>query len=340
MEQENNFDVNFKKLLSDDKEINKILDRIDGECLMVEDILSTYEKNSNRYGVILTATSLETGKLQKIIIDAIYGEPNSTQVKELTYGDGSDFGKRIIFYTLGHPDHKEREYEYDGQMAEGFAKINNDCGLDIYIFKISLVSDKTYKSNAVVTPDDKRRTLHKILPTLQEFEQAEFGVIYNYSSDWKNPHYIEHPENWYDNYWHEIYHDISFRYPIWNEGGLFMLGVSKSEIGDVTLKWLMDSKIEVLKKFFSNREINIDTLPSGRSIMEIKFWDKPFSCFTRSTVEEKEMIAEAIRGYDSVTFEFLDNLFGRRMTDEEVLKDLGPILEDAFKELEKEILNK
>jgi len=118
---------------------------------------------------------------------------------------------------------------------------------------------------------------------------------------------------------------------------LFMHGVSKSEIGDVTLKWLMDSKIELLKKFFDNREINIDTLPSGRSVLGINLWDKPFAYFTTASIEEKEMIAEAIREYDSVTFEFLDNLFERQMTDEEVLKDLGPIPEDAFNELEKEI---
>jgi len=31
-----------------------------------------------------------TGKSQKNIIDAIYGEPNSTQIKDLTYEIGAD----------------------------------------------------------------------------------------------------------------------------------------------------------------------------------------------------------------------------------------------------------
>ncbi len=116
-----------------------------------------------------------------------------------------------------------------------------------------------------------------------------------------------------------------------------MHGVSKSEIGDVTLKWLMDNKIELIKKFFDNREININTLPSGRNIMEIKLWDKPISYFAKTSIKNKERIAEAIRGYDSVTFEFLDNLFGRNMSDEEVLKDLGYFPGLAFMDLDKEI---
>lgn len=99
----------------------------------------------------------------------------------------------------------------------------------------------------------------------------------------------------------------------------------------------MDSKIELLKKFFNNREILINNLPSGRNVMEIKLWDKPFSYFAKASFKNKERIAEVIRGYDSVTFDFLDNLFERQMSDKEVLKDLGYFPEDAFKDLDKEI---
>ena len=341
MKKDNDFDVNFKEMLSDIKGINEVLKYIGPDQFQVEEILSNYEKNSNRYGVIFMAKDNKTKKLQKIIIDGIYGEPNSRQIKDLTYGFGGDCGKRIILYTLDNLDFKVREYEYDGEMAEGFAIINNDCGVETYIFRMLryIVGNGSFplQLNAEVIPDGERKTLLKKLPTKLEFEQAEFGIFYNYSSDWRNPHYIEHPENWFDNYWHLIFHDISFRYPIWTESGLFIQGVSKSEIGDINLKWFMDSKIELFKKFFDNREININTLPSGRNVMEIPLWDKPFSFFTTASIKNKETIAEAIRGYDSVTFEFLDNLFERQMSDAEVLKDLGPIPEDAFKDLEKVI---
>lgn len=341
MKKQNKFDVNFKEMLSDIKGLNEVLKYIGPDQFQVEEILSNYEKNGNRYGVIFMAKDNKTKKQQKIIIDGIYGEPNSRQIKDLTYGFGGDCGKRIILYTLDNLDFKEREYMYDGEMAEGFAIINNDCGIETYIFKMLryIVGNGPFplQLNAEVIPDGERKTLHKILPSLQEFEQAEFGIFYNYSSDWKNPHYIERPEDWFDNYWHLTFHDISFQYPIWTEDGLFMNGVSKSEIGDVALKWLMDNKIELIKKFFDNREIIIDTLPSGRDVISIKLWGKPFSCFTNASIEEKEKIVEEIRRYDGVIFEFWDDLFGRNMSDAEILKNLDCIPEKAFMGLDNKI---
>ncbi|MCD4675965.1 MAG: hypothetical protein K8S18_08220 [Desulfobacula sp.] len=333
--------IDFKELLSDKQELNKIFNHIGQEQYEIGEILSTYEKDGNRQGIVLLVQDNKIDELQKIIIDAIYGEPNSTQVKDVTYDYGADCDKSIILYTLGYSDLNVRSYEYDGEMSEGFIKINNDCGCDTYLINVSKTLDKSkepvYRYKTDIKPGNKRLTSLKKLPTKQEFEQAEFGIFYNYSSDWRNPHHIEHPENWFDNYWHLIFQDISFRYPVWTGDGLFMQGVSKSEIGDITLKWLMDSKIELLKKFFDNREIVIDIPPSGRNVMEIKLWDKPISYFAKASSKNKERIAEIIRGYDSVSFEFLDNLFERRMSDEEILKDLGPIPEDAFNELEKEI---
>lgn len=337
MKKENNLNVNFKKMFSSNKRLTRILFGMKDELLLVTKTLSNYERNGNRHGVIFMARETDTGRMQKIIIDAIYGEPNSTQVKDLTYGIGTDCDKRIIFYTLENPGYTKNEYRYEHEMVNGFTKVNNDCGVETFVVNVSLNSDKNRKYTAEVYPDENRTTLIKKLPTKQEFDQAAFGIFYNYSSDWRNPHHIEHPENWFDNYWHLIFQDISFRYPIWTESGLSIQGVSKSEIGDINLKWFMDNKIELLKKFFDNREININTLPSGRNIMEIKLWDKPISYFAKTSIKNKERIAEAIRGYDSVTFEFLDNLFERQMPDKEVLKDLGYFPGLAFMDLDKEI---
>ena len=341
MEQENNFKVDFKKMLNDKQELTKIFNHVGQNQFQVEEILLSYEKDDNRQGAIIMVQDNKIDDLQKIIIDAIYGVPNSTQVKDVTYDYGADCDKRIILYTLGYSGLNVKSYKYDGELSEGFIKINNDCGCDTYLINVSKTLDESkeavycYKTD--IKPGHKKLTWLKKLPSKLEFEQAEFDIFYNYSSDWRNPHHIEHPENWFDNYWHLIFQDISFRYPIWNENGLFMQGVSKSEIGDINLKWIMDSKIELLKKFFDNREINIDTLPSGRNVMEIKLWDKPISYFAKASIKNKETIAEAIRGYDSVSFEFLDNLFDRRMSDKEVLKDLGNVSASAFLDLEKEI---
>ncbi len=339
MEKENKFDINFKEMLSDGQEINKILNHSGQDQFEIKEILSTYEKNDNRHGIIVTAKDNKTEKYLKIIIDAIYGEPNSTQVKDVIYNYGVDCNKRIILYTFDYLGLKVRSYEYDREMSEGFIKICNDHGCDIYLIEVSKIladSRELISFIGVIEPGSKKLTSLGKLPTKQEFEQAEFGIFYHYTIDWDYD-YIERPEDWFDNYWHLIFHDISFRYPIWTEEGLFLQGVSKSEIGDVTLKWLMDSTVELLKKFFENRKIQMNKLSPERDLLKIKLWDKPFSYFTEASVEEKERMVDGIRRYDRVIFEFLDDLFGRDMSDDKILKDLGCIPEHAFKDLDKEL---
>ena len=78
-------------------------------------------------------------------------------------------------------------------MAEGFAKVNNDCGFDTFVIEVSLGSDKTYKYDLEIYPDEKKWTSLKKLPTKQEFEKAVFRVFYNqtdqlggYENDYMN----------------------------------------------------------------------------------------------------------------------------------------------------------
>jgi hypothetical protein len=173
MKNEINLNVDFKEMLKDPQFLSDTLNGIDRELLLLIKIISTYEKNDNRHGVIFTARETDTGKMQKIIIDAIYGEPNSTQVKDLTYGIGADCDKRIIFYTLENPGYTRNEYRHE--MTKKFAKINNDCGVETFIVKVFLDSDKTKKYNFEVYPDENKLTR----PTKLEFEKAVFNVFYN-----------------------------------------------------------------------------------------------------------------------------------------------------------------
>ena len=80
------------------------------EYTQIQKIVSSYEKDNNRFGVIFMAKNIKTENLQKIIIDAIDGEPNSTQVKEMTYDHGADCDKRIILYSLTKPYYSENEF--------------------------------------------------------------------------------------------------------------------------------------------------------------------------------------------------------------------------------------
>ena len=171
------------------------------------------------------AKDIKTEKLQKIIIDAIDGEPNSTQVKELTYDQGSDCDKRIILYTLRNHDYVKNEYWYEQEMAERFAKVNNDCGFDTFVIDVSWDSDKIYKFDAEIYPDEKKWTSLKKLPTKLEFEKAVFRVFYNQTDQWGGSEYdyMSDIDDWFTGTcWYLDMYDISFKFPIWNENGLFV----------------------------------------------------------------------------------------------------------------------
>lgn len=340
MEKENNLKVNFKEILSDGQQINQILNRIGQDQFETEEILSSYEKNGNRHGVIFMARATETGKMNKIIIDAIYGEANSTQVKDLTYEIGADCDKRIILYTLGHPDSIKNEYRHEYEMMKGLVSINNDCGFETFVVKVSLDSDKNYQYNAEICPDENKWTQFRKLPTKLEFEKAIFKVFYNQTDQfggYENDH-MDDIDEWFSSTgWHLHLNDIYFEYPVWTENGMFMDGVSTSEIGNMHLKWIMDNKMGLLEKFFSNREITFIKPFSGGNMVSIKLWDKPFTYFANASVEKKEGIVETLRGYDGLLFEFWQILFREERSDNVIIKDYGCIPEKAFMELDTKV---
>jgi hypothetical protein len=334
MKKENDLNVNFKDMFSNKQELTKIFNHIEQDQFETEEILSTYEKDDNRHGVIFTTRETETGKMQKIIIDAIYGEPNSTQVKELTYDIGTGCDKKIILYTLGYSGFVKNEYWYENEMTERFAKIINGCGVETFIVEVFLISDKNCIYNVNLCPDGKRSKFHKELPTKFEFEYAEFHVFYNYTIDWDYD-YVERPDDWFSATWCIEEKSIEFQYPVWNEEGLFVKGIPWYKKGYDNLEWLLDNRLDLIKKFFTGHEIIFQESVSGKRFLSIKLWDKPFSIFPKASSKEKEEIVEAIRGYDGVISEFWQSVF--HCSDDEIIKLLDCIPEFPFMDLEKVI---
>ena len=336
MKKENNLNIDFKKLLQNPLFLSETLNGIDRELLLPKKILSSYEKNGNRHGVIFTARETDTGKMQRIIIDAIYGDPNSTQVKDVTYDQGAECDKRIILYTLENPSYTKNEFWYENEMMAGFAKVNNDCGYDTFVVEVSLEADKTYRYLAEVFPDGKRSKFHKELPTKFEFEYAEFHMYYNYTIDWYYD-YVERPDDWFSATWCIEEKSIEFQYPVWNEEGLFVKGMPRSGKGYTKLEWLLDNRLDLIKKFFTGHEIIFQESVSGKRFLSIKLWDKPFSIFSKVSVKEKEKIVESIRRYDGVISEFWQEIFGKDVSENKIFKYLDCIPEFPFMDLEKEI---
>ena len=178
-------------------------------------------------------------KLQKIIIDAIDGEPNSTQVKELTYGQGSNCDKRIILYTLTNPNYIKNKFWYEKELTEGLIKVNNDFGLETFVVYVSLTSDKKDKFNLEICPDEKKWTSLKKLPTKFEFEKAVFRVFYNQTDELNgyDDDYANDIDNWfYGTCRYLDMYGINFMFPVWDESGLFVQAESVTHEGADDLK--------------------------------------------------------------------------------------------------------
>ena len=338
MKKENNFNVNFKELLNDKQELTKILNPIEQGQLQIEEILTSYKKNGNRYGVIFMVKDNKIDNLQKIIIDAIYGEPNSTQVKDITYDQGKDCDKRIILYcSMRFQENKKQEFEYEQEMTEGFIKVNNDCGVETFIVEVTSfqMANDFVSRNFYVTekPEGKKSKFHKELPTKFEFEYAEFHMYYNYTIDWDYD-YVERPDDWFSATWCIEEKSIEFQYPVWNEEGLFAKGIPWYKKGYENLEWLLDNRLDLIQKFFNGHEVIFEESVSRERFLSIKLWDKPFSIFPKASVEEKEKITESIRRYDGVISEFWQTVFHRNSSDDEIIQLLDCIPKDAFKDLE------
>jgi hypothetical protein len=340
MENEKDLYVDFKEMLNDTTRINEILNCIDPGNLQVENIISSYEENNNRFGTIFMAMDNKLEESQKIIIDAINGEPNSNQVKELTYDQGADCDKRIILYTLVNPNYTKNEFWYEKEMMEGLAKVNNDISFETFLVYVSLKSDKTYKYSAEIYPDGKRLTSLKKLPTKHEFEKAVFRVFYNqidelngYDCDYNSDmdHWFSGTCRYLDMY------GIDFMFPLWNENGLFVLAESITHEGADDLKSIRENDKKYLRKMFVNRETTFEINFSGKVTMLIKLWDKPLSIFSEANYGDKKKIVDKLREVAC----HIDEYWGYRHyldgSENDLVAEHLAIPEDAFNELEKEI---
>jgi hypothetical protein len=338
MKKENKFNVNFKEVLCDGQQINKILNHIDQDQFETEETLSTYEKNGNRRGIIFTAKEAETGEMQKIIMDAIDGEPSLNQIRDLTYNIGADCNKRIILYTLKNTGKHKNKYRHEKEMVRKFARNNNVCRVETLIINVSLSSDNTCKYKIEECIDINDWTTFKRLPSKLEFDKAVFKVFYIQTDWFEGYEHVEHMddfEGWFSGtYWCLDLPGISCRYPVWEEDGLFAQAVSISTQGKQQLQSIKKNKN--LKEMFINRETFFEKDLQGDFTLSIKLWDRPLSYFTKSSSEDKKRIAEFLRTLDGLISEFWQLCPGKE-GDCSYIKKYLAIPEDAFKVLEEKI---
>jgi len=120
------------------------------------------------------------------------------------------------------------------EMVEGFVKVNNDCDFETFLVQVSLDSAKSYKREAEVYPGKKKYTSIKKLPTELEFETAIFNVVLNQNWALTSNDFIfeENIEYWFsETYRYSDLDGIHYKFPVWNENGLFFQAESITQEG-------------------------------------------------------------------------------------------------------------
>jgi hypothetical protein len=234
----------------------------------------------------------------------------------------------------------KNEYRHEQEMAMSFAKVNNDCGFETFLVYVSLTSDKTCKYDADIYPAHIKSTSLRRLPTKLEFEKAIFRVFYNQTDQWggaENDH-MGNVDEWFTGTcWCLDMHDISFKFPVWDENGLFVQADSITHKGADDLQSIKLSNQKYLQKMFVNREAMFVSGDSGKITMLIKLWDMPLSFFAKATPADKEKIAEYLREVSHRIDAYWNNSHYLDGSEGDYVEEDLAIPEDVFNELEKEI---
>jgi len=325
-----NSKIDWQKHLGSNNNINEILKSTGMTGYELLKIKSRYEVD-NRYGAIIGIRN-KNGTLSQIIIDAIAGSPNWTQMMGLTFNRGRNCKQRIVLYS---PDNKNQKngYVFDVEMATGFAHICNDCKLETYILKASVDSNKSGDKliyNIEVKLDGEKGTEHTTLPTRDEFDQAEFQFYYNNTIE-GDIDFVYHPEEWIDTEWRrEIMEGIGIRHPIWNQDGLFAVCEPETIDGSILMSWFIKERIKLLATFFNNDlKMKLVKEPYIYEI-SIKLWDKPLSVFTEASTEEKIRLAKMIREQEENVFDFWDDILDRKIPDKKVADYMETLPKPAY----------
>jgi len=285
------------------------LEGIGLQHLEVLNVKNGSEKNMKRRTVIVDTLDIINGALQKIIIHIRYGLPNWQDMMEIAFKPGSDYDIKIIMYdTSGSAD---TDIDYKKAIAAGFAKINNQNGMKIYLLGIELIINGEVDVDFDDDVDDENNVDVSIgfdiiqkpsvvnlcnpqeSPSIEDFNRAEYWVQYHYNVSSLHYQIAGAPEIWLKYQIYEEIQNIGFLV-YWTEDGFFLdlMGQSEDAKNFIESKCLADlTKIE---DYFLNKELIPAAHADEPSILRFQILDMPYQNFYALSHSQKEDIAYQI----------------------------------------------
>ena len=288
------------------------------ELKLTDEQLVTIAENDriddNRCFVILKTKNRITGDLSKVIIDVTRGNPTWRQMMDVTFDRGRECDKKIvIYYDLPDMQHKscslDRRSFDNRDMAESFAAINNDCGIETYVGRYEVIidadEDAAKEHTTWIGPGDTERTKYTEHPSKEEFQKAELWLYYWRFLGIDSPTEFE-PDRWIPaGSYYRIGATIR---PEWNQKGRFMIISANSDDEKAVLKWLLENRDREIREEFKDCEINVDNEPGILPCITIKMHDKPFEAFVNDTTDGKYFNVAQLRREELRVVDFFDGL--------------------------------
>jgi len=322
--------IDWPEYFSKEENIKNLFESIEfNDCKFIS-VKSTYTKDSNRYGVIVTTQNDDSGNSMNVVIDAISGEPTWNQLKDVTHNSGVNCENKIIIYDSSPGVGSPFDHDFDEYLSMGFAKVNNRYGVDTYIVKVITSDQKdsdtkdsdslymaTFKYQVEEKPEPISNTNSMKLPSRDDFEKELFWIYYG-DYGYNEFHMMHHPETWFDNRWGCIFHEIDFKFD-WNQEAFYFQTIVDEKYGAKIIKWLFENNYREFHEIIRKYEINVSKLPEGDYKLIFILLNEPFSNFIDATTDKKieyveklaRMERELIGFYDEMTVNMGINSTGR-----------------------------
>lgn len=285
---------NWHSYFCNDEAVKQILKAAGIEDQDFVNIHRTCTIDNKRLAVIVNTMKKDTLYSNRVIIDVIMGEPTWDQMMDVTFYIGRGCNPRIIVCDRGDPE----LFGLD-PMVDGFVQISNECGLATFVLG---AQSKMEGMELTLLEEGDMSVPLKIdrFPNRAGFHHTEFMFYYCLASDGELPLYREFCD-WPCNSWVLGVEgtDLEATYPVWDQSGVFMLITAKSEKGQKELKWLLENKMNFLRKTFELFRVDYDNESGLPMELDAKVWDRPFTDFIFADEPQKRELARKVADFNT-----------------------------------------
>ena len=287
--------------------IETLMDEIGISDQKFTGIETTSRISDDRFYLIFNTVKDGHGNKGRHIIDVIFSEPTWQQMMDVTFGVGAECDSRMVIY-----DNASQSYDKvsNRETAVKFASINNDCGVDTYIINTSIAENCgknkiELKYEIEASPSCGYQTKYRKLPSIEEFEQAEFWLYYDETYDYTQEMLYD-PDWWMGGPTTYLVEELIGLSPSWSNDGFYVQVTADNYLGHQMLVKLIDNKRHKIEQHFDKYELKIKRKPDTPIEITVKYDDIPFKEFTLMSIENK---CEYIEKYRNLQEEFSEFLF-------------------------------